>query len=310
MPDQANKLRELAFAATGTSCDAGTHVPMIVVTGAKADVGTTTVAVNLAAALADRGERVLAVDAAQHRNDLGGVADIGRDFENSVDDVMTSKCDVQDALASSPAGMRVLASRRHVSRFDEAHHRPKRKSVVPTNSATCDSPRASQQRLLGELDSLRDEVDVVVLDTGYGLTSWSRRFWTQARLVVLVTTTDDASILAAYTALKLAAGDGIRPQLRVLINRTDSDSDADDAVRRIEGSCRRFLSLSVEALPPLPRHDDEFGSTRRRALRVWESPHSAFGHAVLWMGRDVGELLEKPNISVCNDATSATSISA
>jgi MinD-like ATPase involved in chromosome partitioning or flagellar assembly len=261
---------------------------MVVVTGAKAGVGATTVAVNLAAALADRGVRVLAVDAAQQRNDLGDIADIGRDLEFSLDDVATGKCDARDAIATSPAGMRVLASNNRGS--------ANRRFEFRRNSATAsDSPRAGQQRLLGELDSLRDEVDTVVVDAGYGLTAWSRRFWTQARLVLLVTTSDDASILAAYTALKLSAADGIRPPLRVLVNRTDRDREADDAVRRIEKSCQRFLSLSIEALPALPRHEDEGGDSRRRAPRVWETPHSPFGHAVLWMARDVGELLDGQN---------------
>lgn len=296
MSDQANKLRELAFTATATSSDVGAQLPMVIVTGAKAGVGATAVAVNLSAALADRGERVLTVDAAQHRNDLGDVADIGREFEFSLGDVMAGRCEASQAVVAGAAGMRIVASRGRVSSKLEIASR--------RDAAACDYSRSAQQRLFAGLESLRGEIDVAVVETGYGLTAWSRRFWTQARLVVLVTTTDDASILAAYTALKLSATDGICPPLRVLVNRADGDREADDALRRIEASCQRFLSLSVEALPALPCHEDESGAVQRRAPRVWEAPHSAFGHAVLWMGRDVGELLKGQQANnACDGAT-------
>src|SRR5437868_2865749 len=111
MIDQANKLRELASSAAVLPDDAGARVPMVVVSGAKSRVGATTVAVNLAAALADRGERVVVVDAAQHRNGLSELADIGRDFDGSVSDVMAGKCSAAEAMVTSPGGMRVLASR-------------------------------------------------------------------------------------------------------------------------------------------------------------------------------------------------------
>src|SRR5436190_11417293 len=115
MIDQANKLRELASSAAVLPDNAGARVPMVVVSGAKSRVGATTVAVNLAAALADRGERVLVVDAAQHRNDLVDAAEIGREFEYSLGDVMSGKCGVAEAMVASPGGMRVMASRRRVS---------------------------------------------------------------------------------------------------------------------------------------------------------------------------------------------------
>ncbi len=244
MPDQANKLRELAFTATATSSEAGARVPMVVVTGAKAGVGATTVAVNLAAALADRGERLVAVDAAQHGNNLVDVADVGRSVEYSLSDVIDANCSVRDAMVMSPGAMHVLSSKNSRGSMTRRFASSPRRIFDRRDAATSDS-RAGQQRLLSELDSLGDEADVVVVDTGYGLTAWSRRFWMQARLVVLVTTTDDASILAAYTALKLSAADGIRPTLRVLVNGVEHEREAADALRRIDNSCRRFLSLPV-----------------------------------------------------------------
>jgi flagellar biosynthesis protein FlhG len=288
MSDQANRLRELAFTATVSPPEASPRLPIVVVTGAKTRVGATTVAVNLAAALADRGQRVLVVDAAEHRNDLADVAGVGRDFDYAVSDVMTGKCGIEEAVVDG-VGMRVLAAHNRLAARRERDFSPRRISNRRNSPIVPDS-RGAQQRLLAELESLRDEVDLVVIDAGCGLTAWTRRFWMRSALVVLVTTTNDASRLDAYAALKHSVADGIRPAIRLLVNQCDSDQAADDVRRRMQSACQRFLSCQIDALPPLPRQHDSAAS----GLRVWEMPNSAFGHATLWLGRAVGEILAAP----------------
>src|SRR5262249_32738919 len=162
--------------------------------------------------------------------------------------------------------------------------------------------RRDQQRLLVELESLGDAVDLVVIDAGYGLTPWSRRFWTQAQVVVLVTTTEDASVFAAYTALKLSAAGLIGLGVRGVGYHCDSDTAADDAHQRIQTACRRFLSLAVEALPALPRQDSKTTAGTRCGPRVWESPCSPFGRAALWLGRGVSDALPDRISRLCATA--------
>jgi MinD-like ATPase involved in chromosome partitioning or flagellar assembly len=155
--------------------------------------------------------------------------------------------------------------------------------------AAHDSSRAGLQRLLAGLDSLCDELDVVVLDAGCGVTPWTQRLWLRAQLVALITTADDAAIVDAYAALKRSASEGIRPPVRLLVNQAENDGVAADVCRRTQHACRRFLSLPLEALPPLPVDEndgDAFGS-----LRVWESPHSAFARAMLWVGKGVRDFM-------------------
>ena len=113
----------------------------------------------------------------------------------------------------------------------------------------------------------RDEIDLVVVDAGSGLTAWTRRFWLRAQCVVLVTTADDASVMDAYAAMKASSADGIRPVVRLLVNREINGAAAEDAQRRVQNACRKFLSLSIEALPALPLHEGDFvaGANQRAA---------------------------------------------
>jgi flagellar biosynthesis protein FlhG len=275
MSDQADKLRALIQTATHAPTGDAAHVSMVVVAGARAGVGATTVAVNLAAAMTDRGERVLVVDAAEHANQLEKLAAVESGFEKTISEVMSGECSVAEAMVNGAMGMRVLASRSQ-------------------RAIANDFSRQAQQRLLNELDALGEGVSCIVVDVGHGLTPWTRRFWLRARLVVLVSTTEDAAVLDAYAAMKHCSLEAIRPPVRLLVNQADSDAAASEVQRRMDSACRRFLSLSIEALPSLPPggYDAVAGA---RAPRVWEVPNTVFGHAVLWLGRAVTNLIAERN---------------
>lgn len=284
MSDQAEKLRRLSNTASVEPCAAPVQLPMVVVAGARNGVGATTVAVNLAAAIADRGARVLVVDAAEGGNDLADTAGVGRKIEHWMADVVCGKCGARDAIVDGPMGLRVLANRGRLS--------PRHGSEFRRSSPTCnENSRAGQQRLLTSLDSLSGEIDLIVVDAGCRLTAWTRRFWLRAQSVVLVTTTDDASVMDAYAAMKASLADGIRPVVRLLVNREPNGASAEDAQRRLQNACQKFLSLSIEALPALPLHKGDLVAGANQGPRVWEEPNSAFSRAILWLGRAVSDVL-------------------
>ena len=262
MPDQADKLRELACTAPPPDRDAPATLPLIVVTGGKSGVGATTAAVNLAAVLADSGLRTVLVDAAPTRANLAEVAGIR---------VSGSKV---TSLQAGPAGALILTNARD--------------TVIDDGES-----RRAHRRLLAEIQAMRDDTDVVVVDAGSGVTPATRRFWRQARLVLVVTTTDDAAVMDCYGTIKLAASDELAADVRVLVNQCDDPSLAEAVMARISAACKRFLNRPVTAAPSLPRYVPKLGY-HATAPRVWETPDSAFGHAALWLGRGAIDVLAAP----------------
>jgi flagellar biosynthesis protein FlhG len=190
----------------------------------------------------------------------------------SVSDVIAGKCSAREALVPGPAGALILAN-----------HSASRPNL--------DFSRHAQQRLLTELRLLRDAADIIVVDVGSGLSPWTRRFWLSGRLVLLVTTTDDLALMDAYASIKLNTADMPRPDLRVVANQCDSDAIATDTYRRLATACQRFLSRELLTLPPLPTHAAKNAASAPVFPRVWESPNTPFGHAALWLGRAVCDLL-------------------
>jgi MinD-like ATPase involved in chromosome partitioning or flagellar assembly len=304
MTDQANKLRTLIHGADPFARVAPEGPAMVVVAGGRAGTGATTVAVNLAAALQERMGRVLVVDAVEARSNLLTAADVRRSGEFSLRDVLSGKCEIGDAMVEGPGQVMVLAQGRNVTRKESAS-RTSTSSVGTRDAATW--RRQEQQRLMSGLDSLRDEIDLVVVDAGTGVSAWSRRFWLRAQLVVLVTTTDGPAVLDSYAMLKRSIVDASGPVVRLLINQCDVEHMAADAQQRFASACERFLGRAVPALPALPRWSRDDSASGSSWPRVWEDADTEFGHAALWLGRAVADVIEESHS--CATAGLSSSVS-
>jgi flagellar biosynthesis protein FlhG len=329
MSDQACKLRELSD-ATAPTAPPPAGIPIIAVTGSRPGVGTTTVAVNLAAALSDRGEHVVLVDAAEVRPNLAQIAGTRIKIEHDIAEVMSGGCSAAAALVSGPVGTMILAPRSRVSPRrggDRSHPRNFNKaagapSTVPArlchefsprrisdrrNSPRCDYSRHAQHRLLSELQSLDELASVIVVDTGTGLSPWTQRFWTSARLAILVTTPDDQAVMDTYAAFKRCTADAVDAELRVLANQCEDDHVGPAVYSRLSIACERFLSRSLSTLPSLPVHHANARVGGSTAPRVWESPDTPFGHAVLWLAQAVSGSLPLANAAPSTKREAATS---
>jgi MinD-like ATPase involved in chromosome partitioning or flagellar assembly len=196
-------------------------------------VGSTTVALQLATELAVRKLRVVLVDADLERADASRRAGIGDDADGYLTDVLAGRRTAVEVLENGPAGIRVLAGKPH-------HPAPPAMTLSTRN------------RLPHELRHLAGRSDLVIVDTPGGLTPWSERFWLAAKLVLAVTTPDDAAIMDTYAMLKSASHGGPLPGVRIVVNRCDSPQQADHVHQRIGQACYRFLGELVPAMPPLP----------------------------------------------------------
>lgn len=175
---------------------------MYAVAGGKGGVGKTTTTLNLAAAFAATGADTVVVDADLGMTNLGALLAIEPD--HSVHDVLAGQASVDAALIEGPEGVDVLAGSRSIDAYD----------------------RADPAELRGVFERLRETHDVVLADTGAGLSHASLVPYGLADGVVLVTTDDAvAATDTAKTAEMVRQVDGT--VLGTVVTRVD---DGDDAV--------------------------------------------------------------------------------
>ena len=226
---------------------------VIAVTSGKGGVGKTTVSVNLATALAGQGRRVLLFDA-----DLG-MANVhifaGVTPRGTLLDVVEGRSTLAQVLTPGPGGMQIVCGASGVAGLADLDAR------VITH-------------LGHELARLADDFDVLVIDTGAGISAQVMQFLTLAHEMIVVATPNLAATLDAYGVIKVAREARLPAQISILVNQTDDEADAGAIFARLSGCAHRFLSFLPASLGSLRRDPAVEAANQSRQPLVLAQPAS------------------------------------
>jgi len=200
---------------------------VLTIGGAKGGAGKTVTAINVASAVRSVGYSVVVVDA-----DLGttNVADILElDCETSIHKVLAGEADIGEAIVTTETGLDVVSggdSLEYLIDADPAELRP-------------------------VIDTLADSYDVVVIDTGTGLSHEVLVPFGLADGVVLVSTPKNTSIVdTRKTAEVVEKVDGTL--LGVVVTRVTDDTDVDRVRDQIDLDLLGLLSDDPQACKTEP----------------------------------------------------------
>ncbi|MCF7935507.1 MAG: MinD/ParA family protein [Synergistales bacterium] len=249
--DQAAHLRKLASA--GAPENGGRRLQSIAVLSGKGGVGKTHLCVNLGIALSRLGRRVLIFDA-----DLG-MANVDLLFgmmpTKTLKSVISGSADVRSTLVSLGENLKVLPG-----------------GAGMQDLADMDQNR--QYELIGELATLEDEADTIVIDTSAGIHNSILSFALASDMTLLLTTPEPTSVRDAYGVLKsLVQRSGGRVDIRLVVNMAMSNEEARGVAERMQGASRQFLGVPVPYLGYIPwdRKVREAVQLRRPLVELYES---------------------------------------
>lgn len=197
---------------------------VITVTSGKGGVGKSNVAVNLAVQMQKLGKRVLVFDA-----DFG-LANVEVMFgavpQYNLGDVIYHGKRMRDIITEGPIGIGFVSGGTGVSGLNDLT----REQVL------------SLTRSLGELDQ---EADIILVDTGAGISSHVLEFVLASPEVLLVTTPDPSALTDAYSLLK-AVYRNPRFQRRetkisILVNRAASSEEGRQVYDKLSSVVGQFL---------------------------------------------------------------------
>jgi flagellar biosynthesis protein FlhG len=242
---------------------------VIAVTSGKGGVGKTTVAVNLAVALAERGLRVLLFDA-----DLG-MANVhvfaGVTPRGTLLDVVEGRATIAQILSNGPAGVRVVCGASGVAGLADLNLR-----VI--------------EFLGGELARFADAFDLLLIDTGAGISSQVMRFLAMANEIVVVATPNLASTLDAYGLIKVVREARLPARVHVLVNQSEDDAQAESVFERLRGCAERFLQFSPMKLEALRRDPAIEAANQSRQPLVLAKPRNKNARRFATIAEQLAEL--------------------
>lgn len=229
MVDQAEQLRRLVSAVPQQRkiLRRKRILRVITVTSGKGGVGKTSVVINLAIALALLGKRVVIMDA-----DLG-LANvdviIGLVPVNTLHDVIRGKKTLTEIIITGPEGVKIIPG---ASGLEEL----------------ANLTGAQRERMIESLLSLEDMADILLIDTGAGLSQSVLSFVSAADELIVVTTSEPTAITDAYGIIKVVAKNGLHRKAKLIVNQVKNSAEGKEIAERFAQVSKKFLDLELQYL--------------------------------------------------------------
>ena len=250
VPDQAQSLRDLMNASVAPVVAVRAPVPrpaaprrarIVAVASGKGGVGKTNVAVNLAYCLSMAGRRVLLMDA---------------DMGTANAHVVAGRRTLRQIMLKGPGGF----------------------ALIPGTSGLANMAalgEAQLRTLMRQLQSFEKEVDLILLDTGAGVSPNVLSFVQRADQLLVVTTPEPPAITDAYAMIKVVARKDPHPQVLVVVNQVHDLAEARGVFARVDATCRRFLDLGIRFAGHVVHDRRVTTAVRRRRPFTLDCPSAA-----------------------------------
>ena len=219
MIDQAQSLRDMM----GNKKSA----KVITVTSGKGGVGKSSISLNMAIELRRRGKKVLLIDSDFGFSNIDIM--LGVSTKYNLLDVINRTKEVTEIIESGTEGVQFISG----------------------GSGLYDLIRMDGfqiSRLLNSFRRLDSIADIIIFDTGSGLSENILRMIYASHETILVTTPEPTSITDAYALLKIACRQKHKPNIQLVMNKAKNKKEADAAMEGFVKVVDRYMDLKVEKL--------------------------------------------------------------
>ena len=267
-------LHDAASDPAGPPVPLAPHGKVMAVTSGKGGVGKTFVSANLAAALAKRGQRVLVLDADLGLANLDVVLNLYPKV--TLHDVFSGKSTLEEAIIQAPGGFSVLLAG----------------SGMVEYSRLTPEIRVDFLRII---TGLIPHYDVVLLDTGAGISDVVLFAVSLASVVLVVATPEPTSLTDAYATIKVLAGQQKREHIHMVINQTARLGDGRAITGQLQQVLDRFVvtepgrGVRLVHLADIPADPSVRQAVMRRQLLMQTMPGCPAALAVTQLARKLEE---------------------
>ena len=229
------------------------YARVIAVTSGKGGVGKTSVVVNLAITIAQTGRKVAIFDA-----DLG-LANVhilmGIKPRFNLAHLIQDNFPLEDIITRGPLDIQVISGGQGIRELA---------------NLTDDQRRV----LLRQLDKLEQEVDVLLVDTGAGISENVLRFATFADEVIAVTTPSIAANADCFSIIKILLEMDPNSKVGLVTNLAKDRYDAKNVFNKLQSASKKVLSYDLNDLGHIVESEQMRISVQQRRPVVFSYPYS------------------------------------
>lgn len=231
--DQAETLRNIIKLQNQRTV---TNARVITVTSGKGGVGKSNTSINLALQFQKMGKKVIILDA-----DFG-LANVEVMFgvipKYNMGDLIFNGMDIKDIITEGPEGVGFISGGSGIAKL-------------------VNLDKDQVKNLVGKLSQLEEFADVIIIDTGAGISPAVMEFILASPETVLVTTPEPTSITDSYALLKaLSMNEGYNKDectIKIVANRVESENEGRNLYEKLNAVVSKFLGIKLEYLGSVPQ---------------------------------------------------------
>ncbi len=229
--DQASGLRDMVtsdtFLKRRTSMVSSRNNPIprvVAVTSGKGGVGKTNMVGNLAVALKKSGKRVVILDADMGLANIDIIFNMRPDY--NISHVISGEKNLKQVIVTTKHGVKIVpggSGFAHLTNLTEGE----------------------KLNLLSEFEVLGELADIVLIDTGAGISSNVLYFNSAADECIVIATREPTSITDSYALMKVLSKNYGTKYFKLVVNMVKSEKDAKVVYSTLSGAMERFLGNVV-----------------------------------------------------------------
>ena len=241
---------------------------VIAVSSGKGGVGKTSVSVNLALAFSEMNLKPLLVDA-----DVG-LANVEVLFgifpKYNLLDAVNNEKTVREIVFDGPNGVKLISGGSGVEVFTR---------MAETRMAP----------VISELAELDDEYDIIIIDTGAGISETVLGMAVAADEAVVVTTPEPTSVTDAYALIKAIVLRDRDKTVRLIINKAESEFEAAEVMSKLSQVTDKFLDLKLHKLGYILNDPLVVRSVKQQQPFILSAPNSQAAKKIRDIARRLAE---------------------
>ena len=247
-------MRPTAVSRTARVSQSPKSLRVIAITSGKGGVGKTTLSTNLAVAFTSLGKKVVVID-----TDLGTAnvdVVLGLKTNYHLGHLISGQKSLQDIALTAPGGF----------------------MVIPGGSGLQELTQLSESqftRVITSFNELDGMADILLLDTGAGISRDVSNFLLAADEVIIVTTPEPHAMTDAYAIIKVMHTLGTSAQKRLIINKVDGDLEAGIIASRLKKVVSQYLNEDMEFLGGVEEDKAISRSLRKQCPLILLEPNCA-----------------------------------
>lgn len=234
------------------------------ITSGKGGVGKTLTTINLALNARRNGLKVLILDGDFGLANVDVV--LGLKARYNIKDVLDGHVSIRDIILEGPQGIHLIPSGSGIASLTSLSH-------------------VQKQILLDQTHSIESDYDLILIDTGAGISDSVMHFNKASDEVVVVTTPEPHAMTDAYAMIKVLSEQHPNPKIHLVINQARSIDEGTKVFARISEVALRFLQLRIYHLGHVPYDPDVPMRVLKRRVGSHDVAHTLAGQAWAQLGQ-------------------------